>query len=316
MKLMDQVRATMVRRHYSPRTTEVYCSWILRYIFFHGRRHPSELGHPELVAFLNHLASVRKVAASTQNQALCAIVFLYRHVLGIEICGEEGFDRARRPRLLPVVLSPQEVRLVLSELRQPFSIMGGVLYGCGLRLAECTSLRVKELDFDGRTIMVRRGKGGADRMVMMPRRIEDDLREQVRRVKTLHDKDLARGLGRVNLPGAFAIKAPSAATSLAWQYIFPASRTCIDPATGQRVRYHLHDSALQRAMTEAARKASINRRVTCHTLRHSFATHLLQAGTDIRTVQALLGHKDLRTTMVYTHLAKSGPHGVMSPLDR
>jgi len=316
MKLMEQVHATCRRRHYSERTEKTYSQWIIRFIRFHGMRHPRELGHAEVVKFLDYWATKRRVAASTQNQALCAVVFLYRQVLGMEITGEHRFTRARRPRHLPQVLSAPDVRLLLEKMVPPFSLMAGLLYGCGLRLSECVSLRVKDLDFNEQSIMIRDGKGDVDRVVMLPRSRREELLAQVQRVRVLHEKDPARGLGRVDLPFAFCAKSPGAAFELGWQYLFPASRVCTDPHTHLTVRWHVHGSALQRKVKETARNGGFAQRVTCHILRHSFATHLLQAGTDIRTVQALLGHKDVRTTMIYTHLAKSGPHGVRSPLER
>jgi integron integrase len=301
--------------HYSRRTEAAYVSWIDRYIRFHGMRHPRELGHGDLVAFLDHLAREQRVAASTQNQALCAIVYLYRHVLGLNIEGEEGHTRARRPKRLPQVLSLTDVRRVIACMKEPYALMASLLYGCGLRVSECVSLRVKDVDFHEQSIAVRDGKGKVDRIVMLPRSCREDLFKQVERVRALYLKDRQLGLGRVDLPGAFARKAPKAALEFGWQYLFPASRTCIERFTGKRIRSHVHESALQREVTAAARVSQISGRATCHILRHSFATHLLQSGTDIRTLQALLGHKDLRTTMVYTHLARTGPYGVRSPLD-
>lgn len=316
MKLMDQVRMAIRRGHYSPRTEEAYCKWIVRYIRFHGTRHPRELGHDQLIQFLDHLAVERRVAASTQNQALNSIVFLYRKVLEMDIEGQRDFVRARRPRRLPNVLSAGEVRQVLEKLRAPYLLMAELLYGSGLRLAECLSIRIKDIDLDNRQIVIRDGKGGVDRVALLPDSVRVGLERQILAVERLHGRELARGEGRVNLPGAFAVKAPRADRSLAWQFIFPASRTCKDPHTGLQVRFHLHESALQKAVKAAASEAGVRRRVTCHTLRHSFATHLLQAGTDIRTVQTLLGHKDVRTTMIYTHVARMSPLGVISPLDR
>lgn len=316
MKLMEQVFSQFKIRHYAAETQEAYSRWILPYIRFHGMRHPKELGHPELLKFLDYLATERRVSASTQNQALCAVVFLYRQVLAIEIIGEDSFVRARRPRHLPQVLSAPDVRVLLENMTLPYSLMAGLLYGCGLRLSECLGLRVKDLDFNEQTIMVRDGKGSVDRVVMLPQTRREEMLAQVQRVRILHDRDLSRDLGRVNLPYAFATKSPKAAFELGWQYLFPASRTCVDPNSKLKIRWHIHDTALQREIKTAARRSGIAQRVTCHILRHSFATHLLQSGTDIRTVQALLGHKDVRTTMIYTHLAKSGPYGVKSPLDR
>jgi len=316
MKLMDQVRGALRRRNYSPRTEQAYVKWILRYINFHGQRHPAELGNEELVEFLNHLAVKRRVAASTQNQALCAIAFLYNKVLDLDLQGAEIHVRAKRPRLLPTVLSPDQIRLILAQTRPPLSLVLGLLYGSGLRLRECLCIRYKDLDLEQSCIFIRAGKGRVDRIVMLPGRLEPGLRAQLDRVSDLHTSDLKRGLGRVDLPGAFSIKAPSAPRELAWQYLFPSSRICRDPYDGEKIRHHLHESTVHRALRQATRAAGVNKRVTCHTFRHSFATHLLKAGTDIRTVQSLLGHKDVRTTMVYTHLAKTGPLGVLSPLDR
>ena len=316
MKLLDKVRIAIRRLNYSPRTERAYVGWILRYIQFHGLKHPKDLVHSDLVAFLNHLAVDLRVAASTQNQALCAIVFLYRHVLGVEISGKAGFERAKRPKVLPTVISIREVQLVLAGMTPPYSLIAGLLYGCGLRLREACTIRIKDLDFDGKGIFIRAGKGQVDRLVMLPRLLEIGLQRQVWRTASLHERDLARGLGQVDLPFAFHRMAPGASLERGWQYLFPAGRTRIDTHTKQRVRSHLHQSAVHRELKKAVISASVDKRVTCHTLRHSFATHLLQSGTDIRTVQSLLGHKDLRTTMVYTHLAKIGPYGVLSPLDR
>ncbi len=268
MKLMDQVRHTIRRMHYSPRTEETYCSWILRYIRFHGTRHPKELGHDDLIRFLDHLAVERRVASSTQNQALNSIVFLYKRVLKLDIEGDRDFERARRPKHLPNVLSITEVRSVLEQLQHPYSLMAQLMYGSGLRLTESISLRIKDLDLDNQQLIIRGGKGGGDRVSLLPQSNRAALQKQVAAVEQLHNRDLARGLGRVDLPRAFAIKSPGAARELAWQYLFPASRTCKDPHTGQQVRHHLHESALQKAVKAAAAKAEIKRRVTCHTLRH------------------------------------------------
>ena len=314
-RLLDQVHETIVRLHYSPRTEEAYVHWIRRFIVFCGMRHPRELGREDLMRFLNYLAAQRNVSASTQNQALCAVAFLYKKVLGIEL--EQGgvFLRAKRPKRLPTVLGRGEVRLLLDHLLEPHCLIAQLLYGCGLRLMECLSIRVKDVDFANRRIMVREGKGQKDRPALLPAAARDALGRQIARVEVLYRRDVARGRGRVNLPFAFGRKAPAAATSLAWQYVFPASGLCRDPDSGGEVRYHLHESAVQKAIIAGARCAGIDKRVTCHTLRHSFATHLLESGTDIRTIQALLGHSDVRTTMIYTHLVDRGPLGVRSPLD-
>ena len=304
------------RMHRSPRTAEVYVRWIERYIRFHGLKHPRDLGFEHLVEFLDHLAMRDRVAASTQNQALCSVVFLYRNVLEMDIGGEGSFLRARTPRRIPTVLTHEEVMDLLERLADPFALMAELMYGSGLRLMECMSLRVKDLDFAGRRIEVRDGKGRVDRVSLLPARAHGRLRQQVVRVKALHDRDLERGLGWVNMPTALDRKLPNAGRELIWQFVFPASRHCQDPASGRQVRYHLHESAMQKALRAAVVSSEITRRVTPHVLRHSFATSLLEAGTDIRTIQKLLGHKDLRTTMIYTHVIHRGPLGVISPVDR
>ena len=316
MKLLDQVSLTLRRRRYSPRTEEAYVDWILRYIRFHGIKHPKDLGPDKVVEFLNYLATKRRLSASSQNQCLSALVFLYKKVLGISLEGQLKFEYARRSKHLPEVLSAGEVRLVLEQMRDPHLLMTELLYGSGLRLSESASLRVKDIDFENKQVVVRDGKGGTDRMTLLPDRAQARLRGQIERVATMHGKDLARGLGYVNLPSALCRKIPGAPQELIWQYLFPASRLCRDPASGRMVRYHLHETSLQKAVRAAAGRSGVRKRVTCHTFRHSFATHLLQSGTDLRTVQALLGHKDVRTTMVYIHLAELGPMGVISPLDR
>jgi integron integrase len=316
MKLLDQVRHVLRRGHYSARTEDAYVHWIVAYIRFHGMKHPRDLGHGDVTAFLDHLASERHVSAATQNQALNALVFLYRKTLGIELEELGRFTRARRPRRLPTVLTPGEVRRVLEELRPPYLLMGELLYGSGLRLSECVCLRVKDVDLDNRQIMVRSGKGMRDRVALLPERVRDRLRRQIDRVAALHAKDVARNLGEVDLPFALDRKLPNASHELAWQYLFPASGVCANPRTGRMVRHHVHQTALQKALRQATQQANITKRVSPHSLRHSFATHLLEAGTDLRTIQALLGHQDVRTTMIYTHIVKRGVLGVLSPLDR
>jgi integron integrase len=316
MTLIEAIRATIRRLHLSPRTEEAYLHWHRAFIRFHGGRHPRDLGSDDVTAFLNHLAVERRVSAATQNQALCAIVFLYRRVLEREDLALEGLARARTPERLPEVLSVDEVRAVLAALRPPFALIGGLLYGAGLRLLEALSLRVKDVDFARHQLAVRRGKGAHDRATLLPARVQPALLEQIARVGERHRADLAAGHGRVDLPDAYRRKAPDADRTLAWQYVFPASRPCVDPATGHLVLYHLHETAVQKAVQEAGRAAGLTRRVTCHALRHSFATHLLESGTDLRTIQALLGHSDVRTTMIYTHVVDRGPFGVKSPLDR
>lgn len=290
--------------------------WVRRYVVFHGKRHPSELGAAEVAAFLTHLAVRGKVAASTQNQALNALVFLYRHVLEQPLPDElDGIVRAKKPARLPVVLTRDEVQRVLSQLEGVYALVGGLLYGSGLRLLEALRLRVKDLDSAPRQLTVRDGKGAKDRVTMLPERLVEPLQAHLRGVRHLHRQDLGAGNGAVHLPGALARKYPSAATAWGWQYVFPAPALAVDPRTGVLRRHHLHESSVQKAVGAAVRRAGIEKRASCHTLRHSFATHLIEAGYDIRTVQELLGHSDVRTTMIYTHVLNRGGRGVRSPLD-
>jgi integron integrase len=301
--------------HYSARTEVAYLAWVRRFIRYHGMRHPRDLGREEVVRFLTYLAVELRLAASSQNQALNALVFLYRKVLGIEI-EIDGFERAQRPNRLPAVLSRMEVRALIGQMSPPHSLMAALLYGCGLRLKECLALRVKDVQFDRGQIVVRDGKGSQDRVTLLPRQVEPELRAQIEAALCLHERDLAAGFGDVDLPFALDRKIPSASRDAAWQYVFPASSLCFDLASKRQVRTHLHPTALQKAVKAAAGKAVPLKRVSCHTLRHSFATHLLESGVDIRRIQALLGHKDVRTTMIYTHVVSRGLHEVMSPLDR
>lgn len=316
MTLIEAVRAALRRGHYSSRTEEAYVHWIRAFVRFHHRRHPREMGAQEITAFLNELALVRRTSASTQNQALCALVFLYRRVLQIEMPELFGLHRARRPVHLPAVLGRRDVQALLDKLKPPFLLMGEMFYGSGLRLMECVSLRIKDVDLDRHQVLVRGGKGNKDRAALLPVRAREALRAQIAHTAERHRRELAAGRGEVDLPHAQREKMPHAATSLEWQYLFPASRPCIDPATGRIVLHHIHETAVQKAVQQAARQAGITRRVNVHTLRHSFATALLEAGTDIRTIQTLLGHQDVRTTMIYTHIVDRGPLGVVSPLDR
>jgi len=314
-RLLDQVRRVLHLKHFSIRTEEAYTRWIKRYVIFHGKRHPAEMGAPEIRAFLSHLATEGEVAAATQNQAFAALLFLYRDVLEIELGAIEDVVRARRPAKLPAVFSRSEVQAVLAQLQGTHWLAASLLYGAGLRLLECLRLRVKDLDFERGQIAVRDGKGQKDRITMLPDRLKGPLEDQIERVRVLHARDLDEGYGAVYLPYALGWKSPGAPRSLAWQYVFPAPSRSVDPRSGEARRHHLSESALQKAVAEAVRKSGISKSGSCHTFRHSFATHLLEAGYDIRTVQELLGHKDVRTTMIYTHVLNRGGMGVRSPLD-
>ncbi|HEB90289.1 MAG TPA: integron integrase [Deltaproteobacteria bacterium] len=315
-QLKDRFSRAMRLRHRSPRTEAAYWGWIVRFILFHDRRHPREMGAPEIAEFLSMLASERKVSASTQNQALCALVFLYREVLEKKLGPLDDLVRARVPRSLPVVLSVREVSALLDRLEGTHRLMATLLYGSGLRLLECARLRIKDIDFEARHVVVRSGKGNKDRITLLPDRLRNDLPAHLDRVREQHQRDLRAGAGHAALPHALARKYPGASREWPWQWIFPATRIYTDRETGQRHRHHLDASVLQRAVRRAVLEARIPKKAGCHTLRHSFATHLLQAGTDIRTIQKLLGHADLRTTMIYTHVVESGPFGVTSPADR
>ncbi|PYM15956.1 MAG: integron integrase [Candidatus Rokuibacteriota bacterium] len=315
-RLLDRVRDAIRTRHYSRRTEKAYVHWIRRYIFFHDKRHPAEMGAPEVTAFLTALAVRDKVAASTQNQALAALLFLYRVVLGVELPWLDEVVHARRPQFLPVVLTRDEVRAILQGLNGAPRLMAVLLYGAGLRLLECCRLRMKDVDFATNQIVIRDGKGRKDRVTMLPAAIKPGLIAHVERVRKQHEADLRHGAGWVELPGALARKYPNAGRDWAWQWVFPATRFYVDSATRQHRRHHLHESVLQRAVKDAVRAAGIPKPATCHTFRHSFATHLLEDGHDIRTVQELLGHRDISTTMIYTHVLNRGPAGVKSPADR
>ena len=315
-RLLDRVRAAVRIRHYSRRTEEAYVAWIIRYIRFHGKRHPAEMGAPELTRLLSALAVDGKVAASTQNQALSALLFLYREVLQLEVPWLDGVVRAKRPLRLPVVLSREEVRAVLQPLQGPPRLMACLLYGAGLRLLECCRLRVQDVDFAANSILIRTGKGDKDRMTLLPDMVKADLARYLERVRKQHALDLQHGAGWVELPTALGRKYPNAGREWVWQWVFPATRLYVDRETRQRRRHHRHESVLQRVVKEAVRRAGIVKRATPHTLRHSFATHLLEDGYDIRTVQELLGHRDVSTTQIYTHVLNRGPAGVRSPADR
>ncbi|HEU5195885.1 MAG TPA: integron integrase [Methylomirabilota bacterium] len=315
-RLLDRVRDAIRARHYSRRTEKAYVAWIRRYIFFNGKRHPVEMGAPEVTGFLTWLATDGKVSASTQNQALNALLFLYRVVLEQELPWLDEVVRARRPQHLPVVLTRDEVRAVLDRLHGVPRLMALLLYGAGLRLLECAQLRVKDIDFTMSQITVRSGKGAKDRVTMLPVAIRAGLLEHLEATRRQYEADVRRGAGWVEMPNALARKYPNAGRTWEWQWVFPATRFYVDRATGQRRRHHLHESVVQRAVKAALDGAGISKHASCHTFRHSFATHLLEDGQDIRTVQELLGHRDVATTMIYTHVLNRGPSAVRSPADR
>jgi integron integrase len=313
--LLSAVRDLLRSRHYALRTEEAYVDWIVRYIRFHRPRHPRELGSQAIAAFLTHLAVEGQVAAATQNQARCALLFLYRDVLGIDVEAPQEIVPAKTPRRLPTVLSRAEVQAVLRELEGTHRLMAQLLYGSGLRLLECVRLRVKDIESERRQLTIRDGKGAKDRVTMLPDRLVAPLGEHLQRVRRMHEEDLERGAGAVYLPTALERKFPSASTEWGWQYVFPAERLSVDPRSGVRRRHHMSESGLQKAVRRAVLASGVQKPASCHTFRHSFATHLLEGGYDIRTVQELLGHADVRTTMIYTHVLNRGGRGVRSPLD-
>ena len=314
-KLIQKIREIVRLKNYSIRTEEAYVSWARRYILFHNKLHPIDMGGPEIEAFLSHLAVDRNVSASTQNQALSALLFLYREVLRIDLDYPINSIRAKRPKRLPTVLTKDEARNVLNLISGKHQLMAKLLYGSGLRLMECIRLRVKDLDFEQHQIIVRDGKGLKDRVTILPESLITPLKRHLRYVKLAHEDDLADGCGSVYLPHALERKYPRAHDQWSWQYAFPAPKRSKDPRSGAERRHHVDPSGLQKAVHKAALKAGIVKRVSCHTFRHSFATHLLEDGYDIRTVQELLGHKNVSTTMIYTHVLKRGPLSVRSPLD-
>jgi integron integrase len=314
-RLLDRVRMAIRARHYSRRTEKAYVRWIVAYILFHKKKHPIEMGSPEVAQFLTHLATDRHVSASTQNQAFSAILFLYQSVLGRRIEGLEGTPRAKRPFRLPVVLTPDEVAAVLGHLRGVVWLMASLMYGAGLRLMECCRLRVKDTDFARGVITVRDGKGRKDRETLLPVKLMKPLKAHIETVRRRHEEDLKRGSGAVALPDSLERKYPCASRDWAWQWLFPAKRQYIDRVSGERRRHHLHETVLQRAFKAAVHLANISKPATVHSLRHSFATHLLETGYDIRTIQELLGHRDISTTMIYTHVVHRGVRAVRSPFD-
>jgi integron integrase len=315
-RLMDEVRRRLRLKHYSIRTETAYLGWIRRFIRAHGLRHPREMGVAEVEVFLSMLATRDKVAASTQNQALSALLFLYREVLGMELAWVEHVVRAKRPQRLPVVLGQAEVQRLLAQMDGRTWLIASLLYGTGMRLMECLRLRVKDVDFARRAITVREGKGGKDRQTVLPTSLAEPLQREIERARILHAEDLAAGFGETWLPHALARKYPNAAREFAWQFVFPAPKRSIDPRGGAQRRNHFNDGVLSRALRRARMRAGIEKPVSAHTLRHCFATHLIEAGYDIRTVQELLGHKDVATTQIYTHVLNRGAGGVLSPLDR
>lgn len=314
-KLVDRLRRAIRARHYSPRTEKAYVHWVRRFVFFHRMRHPDKMAAAEITQFINHLAVQRHVAASTQNQALSALLFLYHDVLDVELERLETIVRAKRPVRLPVVLTRDEVQEVLRHLHGTSWLAASLLYGAGLRLMECMRLRVKDVEFGRNEITVRDGKGQKDRVTILPGKSREPLMAHLERVRRTHAEDLKRGRGSVELPFALARKYPRAAWEWGWQWVFPASRFYRCPANGRLRRHHRHESALQRDIKDAVRRAGIPKPASCHTLRHSFATHLLESGYDIRTIQELLGHSDVSTTMIYTHVLNRGGRGIRSPLD-
>lgn len=313
-RLLDQVREALRTRHRSPRTEEAYVHWIRDLILFHGKRHPRDLGPDELAAYFNHLASERGVSASTHTQALSAIVFLYKHVLALPLERIDGLVRPRRIRHVPIVLTPGEVMRLLQELRGTPYLIAALLYGSGLRLLECCTLRVQDLDLERRELTVRSGKGGKDRRTMIPTQLIDALSAQLEETRALHQRDL-RARVRVQVPNALRHKYPNAELDLRWRWLFPATRTYTLAGTTLAFRHHIHETVIQRAIKQAVAAAGFTKRASAHSLRHSFATHLLERGHDIRTVQELLGHRDVATTQIYTHVLNRGPSAVLSPLD-
>lgn len=314
-RLLAQIRAALRVRHYSLRTEQAYVGWVRRFVRYHGMRHPGELDAADVSRFLTDLAGRGRVSASTQNQALSALLFLYRDIIGRDLGWLSGVVRAKRPKRLPTVLTRAEVRDVLAAMHGTHRLMGQLLYGSGLRLLECVQLRVKDVDFSLHQIVVRSGKGSRDRITILPESVVPALAAHLAKVRLMRERDLGAGAGATTLPDALARKYPAAATEWAWQYVFPATRLVWDPGLDGWRRHHVHETVLQRAVKQAVRTLALPKRVSCHTFRHSFATHLIEDGYDIRTVQELLGHRDVSTTMIYTHVLLKGGRGVRSPAD-
>lgn len=314
-KLLDQVREEIRRRNYSYKTEQAYISWIVRFVKYHGTVHPKKLKDSDVEKFLNYLANDQNVAAGTQNQALCALVFLYKEVLGEKVVILDNLQRAKKPKLLPVVLSVKEISILFEHLNGIAALICKLLYGSGLRISECLRLRVQDVDFDYEQLWVRSGKGQKDRVSLLPQKCIQEVKDQIEKVALLHQKDLAGGCGKALLPKALSKKYPDEDKELRWQYLFPSKIISEDPRSGLKHRYHLSNRYVQKRLKKAAKKAGLNKKITCHTLRHSFATHLLQNGYDIRTVQELLGHKSLKTTMIYTHVINKGGNYIKSPVD-
>jgi len=314
-KLLDQVRQEIRRRNYSYKTEQAYISWIVRFVKYHGMVHPKELEDRNVENFLNHLANSRNVAAGTQNQALSALVFLYKEVLGVKVVSLNNLQRAKKPKTLPVVLSIEETSKLFEHLEGIAGLICQLLYGSGLRISECLRLRVQDIDFDYKQLWVRSGKGLKDRVSLLPQKCIPQIQLQIEKIAALHKKDLAKGYGRTLLPKALSAKYPNENKELRWQYLFPSTMISEDPRSRLKHRYHLSNRYVQKKLKEAAKKAGLSKKISCHTLRHSFATHLLQNGYDIRTVQELLGHKNLKTTMIYTHVLNKGGNYIKSPVD-